>query len=206
MELALLLPFEVAGQVVWDGDPPGGEPHPAALRFEPVRSNDQSPKSRIEAGGAFRIAEVDADRYRVVLEGMPGNVYVKSLRLGPAEMPDRILDVRYGTGGAPLTVTLSAAGAQISGVVQDSKGPLADVPVALVNDAPEGFTLFLNARTGADGSYSFRGLAPGAYRVFVFDSEEAGGLNRSGSLGAYEQAAEKVAVAEGDKVTRDLKL
>ena len=201
VELTLMLPFDITGAIAWDGDAPAGNTNPAILRLNPIRSGDDSPTSKAGADGTFRLSEVDPDRYRVTVEGMPAGVYVKTLRLGAAEMPGRILDVRHGTGGAPLTVTLSTAGAQVSGVVHSGQAASSDTPVALVAEAAGGFPHIQTTRTGPDGSYIFRSLAPGAYRIFALDADDA-----DSAVGPYEQDAERIEVAERDRTTLNLKL
>jgi hypothetical protein len=60
-------------------------------------------------------------------------------------------------------------------------------------------------RTGADGIYIFRGLAPGRYKVFPLDADDFDSLLQTGTLGVYEAAAEKIELAEGDRIVRDLR-
>jgi hypothetical protein len=165
------------------------------VKLVPVHSDWEPVTTDIEADGSFRFAAVDPNRYRVVVEGLPDNVYVKSMRLGAVDMPHAILDVRHGAG-QPVAITLSAAGAQISGTVGEP-----DLAVAIAN---EDLTFFRTVMSATGGSYSFPGLAPGDYLVFLVDTADAAALPRRGSLGLYERTAENVRVTEGDKVVRNI--
>jgi hypothetical protein len=75
-----------------------------------------------------------------------------------------------------------------------------------VGDDPLEFDLFRHVETGADGSYSFRGLAPGKYRVFVFDTEDYEALRKNRALPFYAKPGETVEVREAEKITRNLKV
>jgi hypothetical protein len=198
LTLAMLPPFEVGGRIGWDGDPVSGA---ATIRLEPLQSGWDPVHAKIEADGTFRIAAVEPDRYRVLVEGVPEGVYVKSLKLGAQDMAGGVLDARFGGGGQPLAVTLSTAGAQISGTVQDAKGPLAGVTLAIA-----AADFFRTVVSGPDGSYTCRGLAPGNYQIVAIDPSDAESLKQSGSLGIYEGSAEKFHVAEGEKLVRDVKM
>jgi hypothetical protein len=190
--LDMLPEFEVAGRILWDGEQAAGA---TQVKLVPVHSDWEPVTTDIEADGSFRFAAVDPNRYRVVVEGLPDNVYVKSMRLGAVDMPHAILDVRHGAG-QPVAITLSAAGAQISGTVGEP-----DLAVAIAN---EDLTFFRTVMSATGGSYSFPGLAPGDYLVFLVDTADAAALPRRGSLGLYERTAENVRVTEGDKVVRNI--
>jgi len=127
-------------------------------------------------------------------------VYVKALKLGAQDMGGGVLDLRLGVGGQPVAVTLSSAGAQVSGIVQDAKGPLAGVTIAIVDD-----NVLRTVVSGPDGAYICRGLAPGNYQMVIIDPEDAESLRQRGSLGIYESAAQKFRVAEGEKLVQDVK-
>jgi len=189
LELALVPQFELAGHVDWDGPPaPAAAAGNPRLRLGALRERNNPVSGDIDPSGDFRLPGISADRYRVGLEGMPDTVYVKSVRLGAREMPDGILDVRRGAGDA-LSVTLSTRGAQLSGVVRDADGPVPEAAVGLVEDLAR-FNTIRMVRTGADGAYAFRGLAPGNYQLFLLDAGDFDSLEQSGALGTYEASAE----------------
>jgi hypothetical protein len=204
LELRLMPPFEIHGRIDWDG-PAAPVGQGRKLRLQPFIKWAESESTEIDDNGTFVFAEAAPGRYEVRLAGMPENAYVKSVRQGPMEMPNQILDVRQGPSG-PVAITLNPRGARISGIVSDLKGAVAEASVGLVGEEPVGFDFFRTSRTGADGAYSFHGLPPGTYRVFVFDSEDYEHLRKNRALPFYANPVEKIEVAEGDNISRDLKL
>ena len=205
-DLPVILPFEVSGRVDWDGQAPSaGDRQAARLRLQGFTNWAHSAEGKIAENGTFRIPKTSPGRYRVELAGAPENTYVKSVRQGSVEMANRTVDLRYGPG-EPISITVSSQGAQISGVVHDEKGPVGGMSVGLAGDDPLEFDLFRHVETGADGSYSFRGLAPGKYRGFVFDTEDYDALRKNRALPFYAKPGETVEVREAEKITRNLKV
>jgi hypothetical protein len=144
----------------------------------------------VKPDGSFEWKSLAPDWFLVTPAGFGENVYLKSIRLATQEMPHRVLDLRAGTGGASATVVLSAAGAQISGTVQDSKGPVPGAAVVLFSDDPNRGA---HALTGEDGTFAIHGLPPGTYWI-------------AAALQSDKDHAERIELNEGDKLTRDLKL
>jgi hypothetical protein len=101
---------------------------------------------------------------------------------------------------------LGTDGAQITGVVRDTKGPAAAAQVALFFDDEYGVGQAGTATTGADGSYAFHGIAPGKYRIIAYDPKNSGQVWSSDSLALYDGVTERIDVSAGDKVAQDLKL
>ncbi len=183
--------FEVVGQVEWDGAPPPSDRLKTAAII--VQYQYQQYEGTVAADGGFRISHVTAGKQHVELRGMPASVFLKSIRLGPDEMPGRELDLRSDPKGARVTLLLSTAGAEISGVVKSGDVP---TPHAFVCLSPDGEPAKCerSARSGADGAFTIRGLAPGRYKLYV-----AGDLDQPGA-----NPAEVIELHEGDKTTRDL--
>ena len=96
---------------------------------------------------------------------------------------------------------LSSAVGEISGVVRDDKGPVAQVPVGAVladSETPS----FPGMTTSADdGSYKLTGLPPGKYKLLAAEDNM---WARARDEDADE--AEVIEINHGDKLTRDLKL
>src|SRR5204863_6261009 len=122
-----------------------------------------SASAQIGADGSFKLEGLSPGRYRVTLSW--NGVYVKSMRLGQTSIDGNLLDLTGGSNGAALSVMLSSAVGEISGVVRDDKGPVAQVPVGAVladSETPS----FPGMTTSADdGSYKLTGLPPGKYKL-----------------------------------------
>ncbi len=142
-----------------------------------------------------------------------GSAYVKSMRLGATTFDGAKLDLMNGAGGAELSVLMGAANSSISGTVQDSKGPAANLMVVLLpadenpnpdsDDDEMGFNFQRIVGTAGDGSYSFDHIAPGSYRLVAVPENE---MEISGNqVIDYEDQMETVTVGPNDKITKDLK-
>lgn len=212
LELPLIAPFEIAGQLRFDDEqarqplkppgvdgaaPKGPPPQPPRVELEPVLQNfGQAFGSLFSADDSFTLENVLPGRYRVQTSGMSG--YVKSIRAGDTETEGSILDLNNGSRG-PVTVTVSSNFAEISGVVSDFKGPSADVRLALVQ-VPDGLN-YQTSRSDSSGSYRFR-TAPGKYKVIVMGDDDTFMGFQPGELSELE--GESVEVSAGDKLRKDL--
>lgn len=198
IELAFVPPFELTGQVDGELPPPNGGPQ-RAIALRVVGPNGQRlPSAEIGLDGTFRVPRVTADRYRVLVTRLPGDWYVKE--------PGPILDLTRGAPGAGIKVTLAKATANLSGVVEDAKGVVANAMVGLAPDEPYGGDFFRGVETAADGKYTFPAVPPGKYRVFVFDRADWAPLRNGMGLEWYARDAEQLEIADGETVTRNLKL
>jgi hypothetical protein len=162
------------------------------------RTGGTSPFSVVAADGAFHFANVEPGLYSVHLTW---GAYVKSMRLGSAEIEGAVLDLRVGSAGASLIVTASSAFAQIGGVVRNANGPAANVRVALVSDVDQSLQ---SQTTRSDGAYTFTRVAPGGYKLMALD---AGAFSPVAvpNQQDYADIAETVEVHAGDRLTRDLR-
>jgi protocatechuate 3,4-dioxygenase beta subunit len=183
--------FELAGQVEWDGTPPASRQLEGATLFF-----DHSPEptsAKIAADGSFRAPHALVGKQRVKIAGTPGNVYLKSIWLGTTEMPDRELDLRSDPKEERLTVMLSTGAAQVSGIAQSGSDPIPGADICIAADR-ENARCEQSVQSGADGSFTIGGLAPGKYKLYVSD---LGGQPGSNPVEAIE-------LHEGEKATRNL--
>jgi len=216
VELRMVAPSDISGTVQFEDEqakpqaPPrqsqgqGGELPPPRLFLRPASgflSRGQQP-AEIAADGSFTLRQIQPGRYQVTLSW--NNAYVKSLRLGQAEMEGRTLDLRNGSAGAALTVLVSSGVAEISGTVRNGDDPAGGKFIALVPD-PAGGTRSLTARSGPDGAYRFSGVAPGRYKLAVIDDADQGAVLSDAGLDDYQDALE-ISIGAGEKLARDLKV
>lgn len=114
--------------------------------------------------GAFRISPIEHGIYRFSVDP-PSPRYVKSIRLtnNSEELLGKELTVSGDTG--PLGIVLSDDGGSLRGVVVDQDSKPIDASVFLFGPRPWPAIV----QTGDDGTFTFRDLAPGVYRVTAFD-------------------------------------
>ncbi|MGD0872633.1 MAG: carboxypeptidase-like regulatory domain-containing protein [Bryobacteraceae bacterium] len=219
IELRMIPPFEVPGQMRFDddqsrlplprparqGQPQSTQPPvpPRQIHLQAVTGfmgNELA--AEIGADDSFTLENVLPGRFHVLLSWAPA--YVRSVRIGSTETEGDILDVRNGPAG-PVTIAVSSLTCRISGTVTDSSGPAADTRVVLVPEAGSGRS-FQSASVKADGTYLFIALAPGKYKL----AATAGDFNPNRyepglALEDYEDVAESIDLRPGDKITKDLK-
>ncbi len=171
VQIAALPDFSAAGHVTIAGTPD----HPPRKVLIEFAGNGLMPRVRASASfPEFKFeAQLRPDRhYYARALNLPDDYYLKSVAISGHEMsPDDVLV--SGTRG-DLEITVSAAGAQVDGVLYDSKGDPTRGSVLLVPDLadPGPPELFRRKSAGSDGKFSFRGVPPGSYRLLAMESLE----------------------------------
>jgi beta-lactamase regulating signal transducer with metallopeptidase domain len=158
------------------------------------------------ADGAFKLSSIGAGEYKLSVSGLPDAAYVKSIRMGPVDIlrtglrleapPERELEIVIGSNGG-----------EAYGVVRDEKrAPVANVTVVLVPDLGLRFRmdLYKNVGTSPSGQYQIRGVAPGDYKLFVFDDVEIGSWTDPEFLRNFEVRGTAVHVNEGSRRETEL--
>jgi hypothetical protein len=146
-------------------------------------------------------------RYRAIIRNLQDDYYLKSVALsGHNVPPDNI--VVNGTRG-DIELVLSPSGAQIEGSLFDSKDQPTRGSVLLVPDVPEPGPPDLYRRTSADskGKFSFRGIAPGSYRLVTMESVNLDSeINTPDFARTIGNRGQGLIVDESGKYTVSLKL
>jgi hypothetical protein len=206
IELRVVPESDMAGRLLADTSdlPQPNAQTKVTLRELNFGSNSGDPAA-VAPDNTFKLRGVRAGRY--VVSVSQDGVYVKSTRLGTTVSDGDILDLINGSGGADLTLVLSAAVGSISGTIHDAKGNPAEALVMLLRDLGEE-TILVSRSTDAkpDGSYSFANLQPGKYRIAAFPHEGADLVLRPDGLAVFDDLMQSVEVAPAGKVSMDLKI
>ena len=227
VELRLMASEDIRVQVNFDDEmarqaPPA--PGPQGTQSTPgAQGGSQAPPPRprgrmtlreLNGMGQMRMADVTEDAGFTIPKVMPGKYmvmvtgygsYVKSVRLGETSSDGPALNLNQGSGGAVVTVTLSSAYGEISGTVQDDKGPAAGAHV-VVRDARNSQPIMRSVASGADGTYSMKSVAPGTYQLLVLDESESHTITSEPGTDDFDELAETVEVRAKEAVKRDLKV
>jgi hypothetical protein len=214
IELRMVPPADLIGQVEFEDEQARNPPQPmmpgsTAQTPKPPQQPRRLMLTEVYGSGVFT-ADLMQDGSFAFHAVQPGtyrlfatwNVFVKSTRLGDSQTDGDILDLRNGAG-APLSALVSTNWAELSGVVNDDKGPASGVVVALVREGGDVFTPGHQSSTGPDGSYKFSNVAPGRYTVAALDDDDR--AFQHDSLAGYEDILEAIEFHPGDKVSKDLK-
>jgi hypothetical protein len=151
------------------------------VQLESLGAEAEGSAEALALGGLFRLEKVPAGKYRVDILDGNHRLYVKSMRLGSKAIDGAVLDLSDGSGGADLSLVLSANTGSISGAAA-----VDGVLIILTMDHGE---THIPVRAG--GTYELPGLVPGTYRIGFEDDDD--------------DAMETVEIKPGEKVTKDLK-
>jgi hypothetical protein len=173
--LSLAQGTEIPGRLLWDGKPSlEGERVSVYLTSEESEIYGRGGFAHVEENNQFTLKEVSQGTFRIEVNGISKDCYIKEVHFGETALPDHLLHVKRGLVGS-LDVTLSAKGARIQGMVTNSEStPVAGVWVVAVPEESKRSLreLFKSVTTDQYGRYDLRGLAPGKYAVFSWDGVE----------------------------------
>ena len=107
-----------------------------------------------------------------------------------------------------LEVVLSSAARQKEGTVVDARSqPMSSIQTVLIPDQDRTRTeLIKTATTDQQGRFTLRGITPGNYRIFAWEGIEANSFFDPEVLSQYEQQSKAVRIAEGEKLTPEVKM
>jgi hypothetical protein len=159
--------------------------------------------AHVAADGSFQWADVPAGTYYVQVMGDSDanqGWFVKSVLAGGREINDSGIGLNGGT--ATLDLVISANGGVADGVVVDHKGEA--VANAVVVAVPE-----LRLRTRTDhyrktvtdqsGRFILRGIRPGDYTVFAWESVDGEAYYSPEFLERYQGQGSALRISEGDR-------
>jgi hypothetical protein len=213
VELRLIPPFDIAGQVRFDDDQareapkpptrpdgtaaPAPPPEPRQLQLLPFdRQFVPWGHTDLGADDSFTFEKMQPAKYRVEVLGLSG--YVRSIRAGDVVTDGSILDARNGAPG-PVTVVVSSKFCVVSGAASDDKGPLTGAQVIL--QSLEDPTNVQFAQSDSAATYKFR-APPGKYRLALVDPGAVSWGMQGPDLEDYQP--QTVELSAGDKITKDL--
>lgn len=206
VQIATLPDFTAAGHVTIAGTPD----HPPRRVLIEFAGEGLTPRVRAAASfPEFKFeAQLRPDRhYYARALNLPQDYYLKSVAISGHEMsPNDVLV--SGTRG-DMEVTFSAAGAQVEGVLYDSKGEPTRGSILLVPDVPQPGPPDLYRRTSADskGKFTLHGVAPGSYRLLAVESVNLDTeINEPDFLRTIGNRGQNLSVEENGKYTVSLKL
>jgi len=161
----------------------------------------------LNADGTFTLTGVTPGEYRATVLGMPVDYFVKEARI---EQTDVLNDPWVITGPVrgSLNIVVSSGAGQVDGTVTDSR--LQAVPalqtILIPDQNRDRIDLIKTAVTDQSGKFTLRGVAPGNYKIFAWESLEPNAYFDPQILAQYENQGKAVRVTEGGKITADVKM
>jgi len=181
--------------------PDGPETKIAAYRALFTRS------ATVNAEGSFRIASVPPGHFRIsTVAGLPADLFVADVRRNAQSVFDAGFEVGSSVP-APLEIVLGAGAGTVQGTVQSGPQKVAaGATVVLIPEAPRraNKALYIAAVSGTDGKFLIRGVPPGDYKLFAWESIPALAFQNAGFLAAYEERGRFIHVIERSTVNAEL--
>ena len=126
------------------------------------------------ADGSFTVDSIPPGNFRVLLQQMPPDGYMKSMRMGSTDVLNDGLRIS-STTDTLLEIVIGANAGRIEGSVVDARGaPLSNRTVVLVPDVRlrQRNDLYRDVSSDITGSFQMQGLAPGDYKLFAWENVE----------------------------------
>ncbi len=157
------------------------------------------------ADGSFVLEGVPPGDFQVTVRGLPPGAYLKSIRLGAAD----VLETGLHVAGPPrdLLEIVIAAGGTVSGAVVDGRqDPVVNSRVVLVPDASlrHRADLYRTGLTDRSGRFRLEGVAEGTYTALAWDDVEDGAWQDPDFVRPFESRAATVRVRDAADQTIQL--
>lgn len=185
------------------------EVHGLRLTLRPVEDGEPFPYTAIvKEDGTFRIEGVMPDRYSVAVYDLPEGAYLKSVRFGNHEAPDKSVDLSQTQGSGSIELILSPYAGTVEGLVSDDGKPAPGSSVLLVPDPPKPEEPYKWKWVNCDqnGWFEIKGVVPGEYKLYASKESLSGADEDPEALKPFEEKAVKVTVAERGRERVEIEL
>jgi hypothetical protein len=177
---------------------PGLDLRSVRVALDSVDSDLPSPSiASLGANGQFSVSRVEPGDYALRFVDLPGDVYVKSARSGEVDIQTKPLRVGEISPDA-IRVVLGADGGRLDGSVLDSADrPFGGADVVLVPDSrrrnsPDQYRV---TSSEGDGRFTLRGIPPGDYKLFAWQSIEPNAYLNDLYMTGYESFGVPLTIA-----------
>jgi hypothetical protein len=150
-------------------------------------------------------------QYKVVVSGLPTTHHIDSATFGGVDAADRnlVIDRREPVSGGVITFT-SRVGEIAGSVTNASNDPVSELSVLLFPAdrqlwVPRSRRIHL-AQPNPDGTFVFRNLPPGEYRLAALPPPDDGQQFDVEFLSQMASGATSLTLGEGQRVTQDLRV
>jgi hypothetical protein len=206
-EITLPLAPAVAahGSVMMEGTSP--LPPNLVVRLLPLEGLFQGPPpaATISADGSVLLPGIVSGVWALSVEHLPESMWIKSVAFGDIRATNSQLSLPAGARG-PLRIVLAANGAQVSGMVEKDRDPNPATIVLVPEEAelrlsPQAYRF---SQSDSRGAFLFKGVRPGGYRLFAFESIAPFAWMDPAILNGVEEWGQAVVVKEGERATHQL--
>jgi protocatechuate 3,4-dioxygenase beta subunit len=198
LQVTLMPSIELSGRL-------SADPSPALnlrslwINLQPSFSNGlpQPASAGLKPDGTFVVQNIPPGKFRINVAGFPPQYYLKSASLDGADVLENGLTLTAGEPPGTLDLFLSLDGGSIQGTVLNEDGkPVEGAVVALIPDPPrrDRQDLYSSVRTDPNGLFKLPGLAPGDYKLFVWEDLEHNSFEDPDFIRLFEDRGKEVEV------------
>lgn len=169
-----------------------------------------APGGQVDKAGNFRFTGVTPDTYRLQWTGSPKPWVRKTAMALGVDLMDNPLQVKSGMTTIDLTITYTDRPTEIGGTLQDASGRAATDYFIVVFSTDRALwgprtRRVQTVRPATDGTYTAQ-LPPGDYFIAALTDYEPGDTNDAAFLDKLIPGAIRIAVADGEKKTQDIRI
>jgi len=152
------------------------------------------------ADGAFSIMDAIPGEYLLTVSDLPDDLYVKAVRHGVEDILESAIAVATEST-APLQILLGSDGGRITAAILRRDGrPAVGAQVVLVPDSarrnqPDQYRL---GTTGEDGLVTMRGIPPGGYKLFAWETIEPNAYRNQDYMRTYDSLGLSILIGPGE--------
>jgi hypothetical protein len=214
VQVAIVPPGTLRGNVVVEGNPPAGTA-PANMKNIRVFLNPGEAGTPmfgnnnvlVKEDGTFSLDNVGPGKYHVFINA-PSGTYLKSLRIGNQEMLGKEIDLQ---GSGQITLVLSYGVSEVDGTVQRQNSSESDANTGQPNTTPDANIVLIPEPLPEDGSgmhfgeaqaggvFTIKNVPPGRYRAYAFETLNYEQLQNPEVLKQLEPKGTEVDLKQNDK-------
>lgn len=164
--------IDLAGNVVVEGQKVAADARVLLLPGDGLPGYRERPEAHVKAEGSFVLQSVVPGVWDIDVKPIPEGGYVKSMRLGQQDVLTEDMVISRDTAER-LDIVVSAHGGILEGDVKTESGdPAGPAHVLAAPDGKFGRVLSFYSLADADekGHFRMKGLTPGHYKLYAFDS------------------------------------
>ena len=211
--LSLQQGVTVSGQLSFEGSqPPPTDLTRIRVNMSPVGQTPfgGSTAAQVDAAGRFSIQGVPPGRYRLSASGSAGWA-TESAIIGGQDSLDFPFEVKGNQNLQGVTITLTDRRTELTGKVLDGQNrPAVDYTIVIF-PADQRYWAgasrrIQSTRPSTDGTFTFRNLPPGDYRIATPVDLEPGTMNDPAVLQQLEGASMRISLQPGESKVQNIRL
>jgi hypothetical protein len=153
-------------------------------------------QAQVQADGTFSLTGVPAMSYKLNVTGVTGG-YVISGRYGNSDVVNDVMQVDPGQTGNSLSVLLGFQPGTVAGSVTDAKDqPFQAATSVLVPNSRNRTDLYKSATSDQNGKFNLTNVAPGDYKLFVWEAIPAGAYFDATYLRPFEDKGKPITIGK----------